>query len=140
MSKSWTFFIQNKGQSEVILNQNMTIQIKVENNSEILGIQINSKDISWHQCLVGLKDDSKMILVSSNFENVKDIIKNEDFNPDTGIRIHLKGIVKSNHIIEPKKDVEKYISKVGKAVMPISKPEKTKDDLLTNENPPNSKG
>ena len=139
MSKSWTFFIQNKGQSEVILNQNMTIQIKVENNSEMLDIQMNSKDVPWHHCLVGLKDDSKMVLVSTNFENVKDIIKNEDFNPETGISIQLKGIKISNHTAEPKKDVEKYISKVGKAVMPISKPEETKD-LSAIENQPNGKG
>ena len=87
-----------------------------------------------------LKNKYSTQLNQDNSENFKDITKSEDFNSETEIKIQLKGIVKKDDIVEPKKDVEKYINKVGKAVMPISKPEETKEEISVKKTPPNDNG
>ena len=49
------------------------------------------------------------------------------------LKLQLKGAVKEQIIAAPKKDVGKYINKVGRSVMPSRKTEETKDKTEQNE-------
>ena len=35
MNKNWTFFVQNKGQSEVTIQEDIRIRIELENNESV---------------------------------------------------------------------------------------------------------
>ena len=72
LNKEWTFFVQNKGQSEVTIQENIKIKIELENNKST-NILIQPKDNNWHQCLIGLKEDAKIILLADDPEILDDI-------------------------------------------------------------------
>ena len=72
LNKEWTFFVQNKGQSEVTIQENIKIKIELENN-ESTDILIQPNDKNWHQCLIGLKEDAKIMLLADGPEILDDI-------------------------------------------------------------------
>ena len=72
LNKEWTFFVQNKGQSEVTIQENIKIKIELENN-ESTDILIQPNDNNWHQCLIGLKEDAKIMLLADDPEILDDI-------------------------------------------------------------------
>lgn len=72
LNKNCTFFVQNKGQSEVTIQENIKIKIELENN-ESTDILIQPNEENWHQCLVGLKEDAKIMLLVDDPDILKDI-------------------------------------------------------------------
>ena len=72
LNKEWTFFVQNKGQSEVTIQENAKIKIELENN-ESTDILIQPNVNNWHQCLIGLKEDAKIMLLTDNPKILDDI-------------------------------------------------------------------
>ena len=133
LKKNCTSFLQNKGKSEVTLNADSNVQIKVE-NSKNMTILLQPNKIEWHQILVGLKEDAEIMLFCKNSETFKDILQSEDSEAKT-LKLQLKGIVNEEQVPEPKKDMEKYINKVGRAVIPTQQ-ENTKDqsDAMESKN------
>ena len=135
MDKDWTYFVQNKGQSEVKISKDTQVKIDVNNNGSF-DVLINPNEFIWHQCLIGQKEDCKILIFAKSVETVRDIMKlDDDTNSETILRLQLKGVVK-NEPIEPKRHVGKYIDKVGKSVMPIKHEGTTKEEIKVNGSNP----
>ena len=75
------------------------------------------------------------MILANDTELFKDIIpESEDSDSETRLlKLQLKGAVKEDKMDAPKKDVGKYINKVGRSVMPSRKAEDIKDKTEQNE-------
>ena len=130
LSKSWLIFPLSKSTSPNTISKSFFVTLKIENDE--VEIQIDCQQ-DWHQAIIGYHEGSSFLIYGDN-KSLKDlscVTEDMSFMKATILKVTQEKLTQNPALYpspppsgmtkaEEGKNTQKYLTKVGKAVIPMS--------------------